>query len=86
MEIPAALHALEKQYNDLCSKFNFGKYDPREQAEAFQKIVADCFEKEEDQSLTKHVCFLNFDNSHRNENFLQTLWETLSPFTELNFS
>ena len=82
MEIPATLNALERQYNDIPSHFHFGRYDPQKQAFGFQKIVKECFDKEEDQLFNEHVRFLYLDNSQRNDNFLQTLWETLSSSPE----
>lgn len=86
MEIPAALNALEGQYNDIRSHFHFGRYDPEKQAFAFQKTVKECFDNEEDQLFNDHVRFLYLNNTQRNDNFLQILWETLSSSPEQNSS
>jgi hypothetical protein len=89
MEIPAALHGLECQYENILSHFHFGKFDPLKQGLAFQKKIEEYFSKEEDQLFFQNILFIHFDNSQtlivqQTEVFLQTLWQNLCSSIEDN--
>jgi hypothetical protein len=96
MEIPAALHGLECQYENILSHFHFGKFDPVKQGLAFQKKIEEYLSKEEDQLFFQNILFINFDNSQtlidadpnrifqQTENFLQILWKNLCSSIEDN--
>jgi hypothetical protein len=83
MEIPAALHGLETQYENVLSHFNFGKFDPFKQGLVFQNKLKNYFSKEEDQIFNENILFIYFDNSNSNKTlqqiqiFIQLLWKNL---------
>ncbi len=90
MEIPAALHGLECQYENILSHFHFGKYDPVKQGLAFQNKIQDYLSKEDDPLFIQNILFINFNNSQilidadRNKNFLETFWDKLCSTIENN--
>lgn len=47
MEIPAALNGLQNQYRNILSHFNFGTFDPLEQAMVFRLKIEQYKAREE---------------------------------------
>jgi hypothetical protein len=90
MEIPAALHGLQNQYEDLLSHFNFGHFDPLKQGLVFQKKIQQFLSNDQDETCQENIIFVPVDNSYTSigndssRNFqqaqilLEPLWNNLS--------
>jgi hypothetical protein len=89
MEVPAALHGLENQYQSVLSHFNFGSFDPLEQAIAFRSKIEEFLSKDQDKTWHENIVLVPLDKPHTCAetdsitNFeqatilLQTLWRKL---------
>ena len=64
MEIPAALHGLQNQYENILSHFNFGSFDPLEQAVVFRSKVEEYFSTDEDKTWHDNILLVPLDNPH----------------------
>jgi len=90
MEIPAALHGLQTQYENLLSHFNFGSFDPLEQALTFRENIEKFFSNDHDKTSHENFILVPLDNPYGSDqidsitNFqrakilLRTLWDKLS--------
>ncbi|CAF2446477.1 unnamed protein product [Rotaria sp. Silwood2] len=90
MEIPAALHGLQNQYQNILSHFNFGTFDPLEQAMTFRKKVEEYKASEQDAKWHENIILVPLDRPstilenksitsfQQAEILLKTLWEYLS--------
>jgi len=90
MEIPAALHGLQNQYENVVSHFNFGSFDPSKQGLVFREKLEEYFSNDQDKTCHDNVLFVPIDNSQISTNinstgnveqvqiFLETLWTSLS--------
>jgi hypothetical protein len=90
MEIPAALHGLQNQYQNIVSRFNFGRFNPSEQAITFREKVEEYKSRDQNAKWHKWIMFVPLDrpsatlenNSNANyeqaEVLLKTLWNRLS--------
>ncbi|CAF1340874.1 unnamed protein product [Didymodactylos carnosus] len=85
MEIPAAFHGLQNQYNNIRAQFHFGKYDPIEQAEIFQKEVQRYYNKEENAEWHNQILLVplsqpsvSMNDTSKTNLVLETLWNTIS--------
>lgn len=61
MEIPAALKGLQNQYNNVLSHFNFGTFDPLEQAKTFRKNVEEFKEREHNAEWHRYILIVPLD-------------------------
>jgi hypothetical protein len=82
MEIPAALHGLQNQYENIRSHFNFGSFDPLEQAFVFRKEVEKFFSSDQDENVVI-VCLdkpsqLDVNRFQQAQILLKTLWMKLT--------
>jgi hypothetical protein len=90
MEIPAALHGLQNQYENILSHFNFGSFDPLKQGSIFRKKIQEFLLNDKDNICRDNIIFVPLDNPHQSiendsiTNFeqahilLRTLWDKLS--------
>ncbi|CAF0970593.1 unnamed protein product [Adineta ricciae] len=87
MEIPAALHGLQNQYNNLLSHFHFGTFDSLEQAMKFQEKVKAFFENDPEKIWQKNILIVplekpreirDSDHFQLTRILLKTLWTKLS--------
>ncbi|CAF1651665.1 unnamed protein product, partial [Adineta ricciae] len=87
MEIPAALHGLQNQYENLLSHFHFGTFDPWEQAMKFQEKVKEFFENDLEKIWQENIRIVPLEKPHKirdSDHFqltrilLGTLWTKLS--------
>lgn len=90
MEVPAALHSLEKKYQNILSHFHFGNFDPLEQAKVFRRKVEYFMSIDPEQSWHENVLLLPLDDGslapaqidtltslEQSRTLLQTLWRKL---------
>jgi hypothetical protein len=90
MEIPAALHGLQNQYQNIVSRFNFGRFNPSEQAITFREKVEEYKSRDQNAKWHNWIMFVPLDrpsatlennsNTHyeQAEVLLKTLWNRLS--------
>ncbi|CAF0930500.1 unnamed protein product [Rotaria sordida] len=90
MEIPAALHGLQNQYQNILSHFNFGTFNPLEQAMTFRRKVEEHKASEPDAKWHEDIILVPLDRPsiipenksitsfQQAEILLKTLWEHLS--------
>jgi hypothetical protein len=89
MEIPAALHGLQNQYENISSHFNFGSFDPLEQAIVFRSKTGEFFSNDIDKRWHENILLVPLDKpqtSVENDSvtkfeqahiLLQTVWQKL---------
>ncbi len=83
MEIPAALHGLQTQYENVLSHFNFGSFDPLEQAFVFRKQVEKFFSSDRDKRFHENILIVPLDkpsisdisNFQQTQILLESLWK-----------
>ena len=82
MEIPGALHTLQAQYENVIARFNFGRYDPIQQAAAFRKKATEFLSIDLTSSSKENIVLLaqkaSFDQIEYTKEFISTLWQTLT--------
>lgn len=82
MEIPGALHTLQAQYENVVACFNFGRYDPLQQAAVFRKKAAEFLSKDFTSPTKENIVLLaqeaSFDQVEYIKLFISTLWQTLT--------
>jgi hypothetical protein len=89
MEIPAALHGLRTQYENILSHFNFGSFDPVQQALIFRENIEKFLSNDQDKTSHENLILVPLNNPYTSDdmdcitNFqqaqilLQTLWQKL---------
>ncbi|CAF2140521.1 unnamed protein product [Rotaria magnacalcarata] len=90
MEIPAAFSALQTQYQSILSHFNFGTFDPLEQATTFRKKIEEYKANEQGATWHDNIVLVPLDQPsttpenmsitsyEKAEILLNTLWKHLS--------
>ncbi|CAF3264492.1 unnamed protein product [Rotaria sp. Silwood2] len=83
MELPAALRGLQNRYQSILSHFNFGCFDPVEQARIFREVVLDYQSRDSQVDWHKHIILIPLNESTENhvrtaEILLPTIWTQLT--------
>ena len=84
MEIPAALHGLQTQYESVVSHFNFGSFDPLEQAFVFRKQVEKFLSSDQDKTFHENLLVVPLDkrlisdisNFQESKILFESLWDS----------
>ncbi|CAF1276817.1 unnamed protein product, partial [Didymodactylos carnosus] len=92
MEIPAAFHGLQNQYENSQAEFHFGKFHPVDQAGIFQKEVQHYYNEEKNTEWHEHIMLVPIPKPNHNmekDNYtskvlLDTLWSKLSTIASNN--
>lgn len=89
MEIPAALHGLQNQYQSILSRFNFGRFDPVEQAKVFREKVFEYQSRDFQAEWHKNIVLIPMDDFTDDtfctaQMLLPTLWIQLTSSTAHN--
>ncbi len=94
MEIPAALHGLQNQYQNILSRFNFGTFNSTEQAITFREKVEEYKSRDQNAKWHKWIMFvpLNrpsttlenncYTHYEQAEVLLKSLWKRLSLYVQ----
>ncbi|CAF3391060.1 unnamed protein product [Rotaria sp. Silwood2] len=83
MEVPAALNGLQNQYECILSHFNFGRFDPMEQARVFREQILDYQSRDSQAEWHKHIILIPLNEPTENrfrtaQILLRTLWTQLT--------
>ncbi|CAF1557190.1 unnamed protein product [Rotaria sp. Silwood1] len=83
MELPAALRGLQNRYQSILSHFNFGCFDPVEQARIFREAILDYQSRDTQADWHKHIILIPLNESTKNyvrtaEILLSTIWTQLT--------
>ena len=89
MEIPAALHGLQNQYQCILSYFKFGRFDPVEQAKVFREKVLEYQSRDFQAKWHEHISLIPLEQSTANpfntaQILFPTLWTQLTSSTATN--